>query len=129
MRFPFDFDRRYRLAALPFGITPATAHVDVDGGRLVARFGLWRLATELSNVAGTQVTGPYHNPFKTMGPAHLSFVDHGLTFATNSRRGLCICFREPVPGLEPTGRLRHPALTVTVADIDGLAASVAGTTR
>jgi hypothetical protein len=42
--------------------------------------------------------------------------------ATNGVRGLCITFREPVPGIEPTGTLRHPALTVTVADCHGLAA-------
>jgi len=38
---------------------------------------------------------------------------------------VCICFREPVTGLDPTGRLRHPGLTVTVADVDGLVAALA----
>jgi hypothetical protein len=123
VRFPFSFDLLHRSVALPLGIMPATAYVDVEDDRLDARFGLWRLSTPLSNVKGTEVTGPY-NPLKTMGPAHLSLVDHGLTFATNSARGLCICFREPVPGIEPTGRLRHPGLTVTVADVEGLAASL-----
>lgn len=128
MRFPFSFDLLHRVVALPLGITPATAHVEVEGGRLEARLGLWRLSTPLSNVKATEVTGPY-NPLKTIGPAHLSLVDHGLTFATNSSRGLCICFHEPVPGIEPTGRLRHPGLTVTVADVEGLAASLARSTR
>ena len=36
-------------------------------------------------------------------------------------RGLCIRFDRPVPGIEPLGLLRHPAVTVTVADCDGLA--------
>ncbi len=120
MTFDFAFDALHRALGLPFGITPRTTQVEVDGDGLLARFGLWRLSTSLGNVDGTEVSGPY-SPFKTMGPAHLSLVDRGLTFATNSRRGLCIRFREPVPGIEPTGRLRHPGLTVTVADIDGLA--------
>jgi hypothetical protein len=41
--------------------------------------------------------------------------------ATNGARGLCSTFCEPVPGIEPTGTLRHPAFTVTVADCQGLA--------
>lgn len=42
--------------------------------------------------------------------------------ATNGARGVRIRLREPVAGLEPTGRLRHPGLTVTVADCDSLLA-------
>jgi len=120
MRFPFAFEPRYRAAALAFAVTPDRAWVAVEDGRLSARFGLWRVSTPLANVAGTQVTGPY-GLLRTIGPAHLSLADRGLTFATNGRRGLCISFTEPVTGLDPTGRLRHPGLTVTVADVDGLA--------
>ena len=123
MTFHFAFDPAYRAVALAFGVTPRTARVDVDGERLRARFGLWQVSTTVDNVEGTEVSGPY-GKLKTIGPAHLSVADRGLTFATNSRRGLCIRFREPVPGIEPTGRLRHPALTVTVADVDGLAAAL-----
>ena len=122
--FDFSFDALHRAFGLPLGITPRTASVEVDGDRVLARFGLWRLSTSLDNVEGTEVSGPY-SPFKTIGPAHLSVADRGLTFATNSRRGLCIRFREPVAGIEPTGRLRHPGLTVTVADVDGLATALA----
>ena len=121
--FRFRFDPRYRVAAAPFGVLPATTRVVVEHGRLDIMFGPWRLSTPLDNVTGTEVTGPY-SFVKTAGPAHLSFTDRGLTFATNGDRGLCIRFREPVPGIEPTGRLRHPGLTVTVADLDGLAAAL-----
>jgi hypothetical protein len=121
--FEFSFDPLHRALGLPFGITPGTARVEVGDGRFVARYGWWRLSTPLDNVDSTQVTGPYSR-LKTVGPAHLSLVDHGLTFSSNARRGLCVCFREPVPGIEPTGRVRHPALTVTVADVDGLAAAL-----
>lgn len=124
MRFAFAFDPLYRVVALPLGITPRTAFVEVDADRMVARFGLWTVDTPLANVSGTEVSESY-SIHKTIGWAHLSVADRGLTFATNSRRGLCIRFREPVPGLEPTGRLRHPGLTVTVADIEGLAAALA----
>lgn len=122
--FDFSFDPLYRVMALVFGITPGRAGVDVGGGRLVARFGPWSLSTDVANVAGTEITGPYRT-LTTIGPARLSLADRGLTFSSNGRLGLCIRFKEPVPGLEPTGRLRHPGLTVTVADVDGLASVLA----
>lgn len=122
--FAFRFDPAYRAAGLPFGVMPATTSVVVEGGELQARFGPWRVRTPLSNVAGTEVSGPY-SFVKTAGPAHLSFTDRGVTFATNGRRGLCIRFHEPVRAVDPTGRLRHPGLTVTVDDVEGLAAALA----
>lgn len=124
MTFDFSFDPIHRALGLGFGVTPATTLVEVDGGRLVVRFGPWLVSTPLANVEGTEVTGPYAT-LKTAGPAHLSVADRGLTFATNARRGLCIRFRDPVAGIEPTGRLRHPGLTVTVADVEGLASAIA----
>jgi hypothetical protein len=122
--FRFRFAPAYRAASLPFGVLPTTAAVTVGDGQLDARFGPWRVRTPLANIRGTQVTGPYSLP-KAAGPARLSFADRGLTFATNGERGLCISFVDPVPGLDPFGRLRHPALTVTVDDLDGLAAALA----
>jgi hypothetical protein len=118
--FPFRFAATYRLPALLFGVTSSTTGVWVDETVLRIRFGPWRLQTPLSNVVATVHTGPYAL-IKTMGPAHLSFADRGLTCATNNEHGLCIRFARPVPGIEPLGLLRHPAVTVTVADCDGLA--------
>ncbi|HEX8975068.1 MAG TPA: hypothetical protein VF781_01040 [Solirubrobacteraceae bacterium] len=120
-RFAFRFTPAYRRAARVFGITPANSWVEVGGGMLRARFGPWRLHTPLANIAAVEITGPYAF-LKTAGPARLGITDRGLTFATNGDRGVLITFREPVPGIEPTGRLRHPELTVTVAAVDGLAA-------
>jgi hypothetical protein len=57
---------------------------------------------------------------KTAGPAHVSLVDRGLTFASTGRRGVCIRFFEPVRGIEPLGVIRHPSLTVTVREPDAL---------
>jgi hypothetical protein len=77
------------------------------------------MTTPLSNVAEIAESGPYH-VWKVIGPPRLSFADRGITFATNADRGVCIRFFEPVPGIEPSGRLLHPGVTVTVADPDGL---------
>ena len=120
MRFPFAFAPSYRLAALPLGITPATAWVEVDDEQLEVRFGLWHLRTPRTNVVGTELSGGY-SYVKTAGPPHLSFSDRGVTFATNGDRGVCVRFREPVPVLHP---LRHPGATLTVADPEGLAAAL-----
>ena len=119
--FEFSFEGRYRLPALAFGVTPATARVIVDDDELTVRFGPWRLRTPLANIAGTEVSGGYAF-HRTAGPAHLSLTDRGVTFATNSRRGLCVTFREPVRAIDPIGAIRHPGATVTVADPDALAA-------
>ncbi len=117
--FPFRFAPAYRVAARPFGIRPSSAAVRVGGGLLEARFGPWRVATPLINVAGATVTGPYRW-HRAAGPARYSLADHGLTFASNGDVGLCIEFVEPVGGSEPTGLLRHPSLTVTVDDVEAL---------
>jgi hypothetical protein len=125
--FAFRFDWRYRVAALPFGVTPGRAWVEVDERAdvpvLRVQYGWWHVETPLTNIAGVERSGPYALP-KTLGPAHISLRDRGLTFASTSDAGLCIEFREPVPAADPFGVLRHPALTVTVDDIEGLAAAL-----
>jgi hypothetical protein len=119
--FPFRFTAPYRILALPFGVTPANSRVVVDDDNLEARFGPWLVRSALANITSVRVTGPFSLP-KTAGPAHLSLKDRGLTFASNGAAGVCVLFRNPVPGIEPTGRLIHPGLTVTVADVTGLVA-------
>lgn len=123
-RFPFAFAPAHRIAAVPFGVLPATAWVEVDQAALRARFGLWTLDTPRTNIAEVTTTGHY-SFLRTAGPAHLSFADHGVTFATNGERGVCVRFHEPVTVLDPTGHLRHPGATFTVADPDALAAALA----
>jgi hypothetical protein len=119
-RFEFAWADSYRRPARLFGITPTNAWVEVGDTELDARFGAWRVKTPLSNIDDVEVTGPYRF-FKTAGPARLAITDRGLTFASNGQRGVRISFREPVRGLIRSGVLRHPELTVTVADVDGLA--------
>jgi hypothetical protein len=93
---------------------------------VAARFGPWRVQTTLDNIADVTATGPYRF-LKTAGSAHLSLGDKALTFATNCDRGVCLQFDEPVAGIEPTGLIRHPSLTVTVADCDGMARALGHT--
>lgn len=117
--FRFRFDPTYRRLAAPFGVRPSNALVVVEADELDVRFGPWRVGTDVANVAGTTRSGPYQR-LKTAGPPHLSVADRGLTFATNPDAGLCLRFRSPVPGIDPLGAIRHPGLTVTVEDLDGL---------
>jgi hypothetical protein len=119
-RFEFAFAPAYRRFARAFGVTPETAWVEVGDQAFEARFGPWQARTPLTNILDVDVTGPYAF-WKTAGPARLAITDRGLTFATNGERGALIAFATPVRGLDPLGILRHPELTVTVADVDGLA--------
>lgn len=116
--FSFAFDPAHQAAALPFGVLPSTTGVDLADGELRVRFGLWRLRTPVRNVASAEITGPY-SFLKTAGPAHLSFADRGVTFATTGERGVCVRFAEPVRAIDPLGVIRHPGATITVADPEG----------
>jgi hypothetical protein len=122
-RFEFDCEGAVGRTAALLGLA-AHSYVEVDDTTFTARFGPWIFRTPLSNISGMSISGPYR-PWKVIGPPHLSFIDHGLTFATNARQGLCLQFFEPVVGIEPTGRLRHPGLTVTVADPVRVMAAIA----
>jgi hypothetical protein len=102
----------------------ARSGLDLDAGGLRVRLGPWFLATPLSNLAGAEVSGPYH-ALRGLG-VRLSLADRGLTFGTTTEGGVCLRFREPVPGIDPWGLIRHPGLTVTVAEPDLVAAAING---
>ncbi|GAA1914569.1 hypothetical protein [Nocardioides marmoribigeumensis] len=119
-RFAFDWDAAYRVAGLPFGITPWTAYAEVSPTALRVRYGPWSLRTALSNITSATRTGGY-TFVKTAGPPHLSFSDRGVSFATNGRAGVCVRFDRPVPAIDPTKRIVHPGATLTVADREGFA--------
>lgn len=123
-RFPFRFDPAYRRLARIFGVTPDSAWVDLSDEELEAHFGPWHVRTTVGNIANAKPTGPY-SFLKTAGPARLAITDRGLTFASNGDRGACISFHSPVAGIDRRGRIHHPELTVTVADVDGLLAALA----
>src|SRR6478736_92093 len=78
------------------------------------------IETPLDNVVGGHITEHYR--WYTGVGIRGSMVDDGLTFSTNRDRGVCLHFKEPIPRV--IGRKPHSALTVTVADCDGLVASI-----
>jgi hypothetical protein len=112
-RFAFKFQKLYLPMLAAIGVTPATAHVVVTEDRVVARFGPWLCSTPLANVTDVCQTGPY-TAVKAIG-ARLSSTTEG---------GVCLTFEQPITGLDPLGVLRHPGLTVTVADTAGFMAAV-----
>lgn len=122
-RFDFRFAPAYRLAARPFGITPKRAWVQIDDEHLLASYGPWRLRTTLANICRVAITGPYRF-YRTAGPARLGITDGGLTFASNGEQGVLISFRKRVPAIDPLRLIRHPELTVTVADVNGLVSAL-----
>ena len=115
--FPYRIDKRLLPLLAAFGVRPGRDGVRLeDDGRFVATFGWLRLSTPRANVKEAHTTGGYRW-WRAIG-ARLSLKDDGLTFGTNTDTGVCVHFREKVPSLlRPRG---HSAVTVTVADPDGL---------
>jgi hypothetical protein len=115
--FPYAADLKLAPFWAPLGVRPSRDGVTLtDDGRFVAKFGLLHLETGLDNVDGAHVTRGYR--WWTAAGARMSFVDDGLTFGTNANAGVCVHFRDKVPSA--LRRKGHSALTVTVADLDGL---------
>ena len=120
--FLFRFEPVFKPMLLAIGVHPGNARVTItDDDRFVARFGRWVVDTPLANIDCVQVTGPYRS-YKAIG-VRGSMVDQGITFGSSPKRGLCVTFFEPIPSLLP-GIQAHPGLTVTVEDVDGLAAAL-----
>ena len=77
---------------------------------------------QVQPICCVQVTEDYRW-YRAIGPRG-SFADRGLTFGTNTVRGVCVELTEPVPALVPGDILPHPAVTMTLADIDGFIAAL-----
>ncbi|MEV6909134.1 hypothetical protein [Amycolatopsis sp. NPDC051071] len=105
-----------RWAPVLAWLRPATARcgVRVDADGFTARFGPWTVRTGLDNIADARLTGPFR-AWRAIGP-RLSLADRGLTFGTNTLLAVCVRFHHPVRGIDPFGLVRHPSLTVTVAE-------------
>jgi hypothetical protein len=117
--FKYEVDKRLAPFWLPFGLRPSTDGVTItDDGKFVAKYGFLKLETSVSNIDGAHITRDYR--WWTAAGARRSFVDDGLTFGTNAHAGVCVHFGERVPSL--LGPKGHSALTVTVANLDGLVA-------
>lgn len=120
--FPYRYDARMAPLWLPFR-WPGEQGVRLTAdGRFIARYGPFRVEAPLSSVADAHITGPYRW-WTAVGP-RLSFVDDGLTFGTNANAGVCVHFVPPIHRV--IGFKDHSALTVTVADPDGLVAALKG---
>ena len=96
---------------------PTRSFVRIDEHGLEAVYGSWRVATTWSNVRSVERTGPYR-PWKVAGPVHVSLGRSWAHDGGDHRGGVCLRLHEPVPGLDPFGLFRHPALTLGVADVD-----------
>lgn len=112
LRVDFAIDPRYARVLRLFGVRAGRAWIELDDARLRVRFGLWRFETAVSNLDCVRLTGPYRSALRAIGP-HISLKDRGISFGTNTRLGVCVTFRTPVPGRETLGLIRHPGLTVT----------------
>jgi hypothetical protein len=125
-RFPYAIDMKFVPFWLPFGVRPSKDGVTLtDDGRFIATYGLIRIETPVDNIDGAHATSGYR--WWTAIGARRSFVDDGLTFGTNRDSGVCVHFHERVRSiLKPSG---HSALTVTVADVEGLITALEGKTR
>jgi hypothetical protein len=121
--YGYAIDKRYLPVLVPFLLRPARDGVTLtDRETLVASFGLLKIETPRSNVTGAHITRDYR--WWTSVGVRMSRVDDGLTFGTNHDAGVCIHFAERVPS--PLRRKGHSALTVTVADLDGLTTALGG---
>jgi hypothetical protein len=121
--FKYAVDYRSVFMWAPFGVRPSRDGVSfTEDRRWVATFGFLKLATPLDNVKGAHITRDYR--WWTAMGARASFVDDGLTFGTNRDAGVCVHFSEKVSS--PLGRKGHSALTVTVADLDGMVRALEG---
>jgi hypothetical protein len=121
--FGYAIDKRYLPVVLPFLLRPARDGVTLtDESELVATFGFFKIATPRSNISGAHITRHYR--WWTACGVRMSRVDDGLTFGTNHDGGVCIHFAQRVPS--PLRRSGHSALTVTVADLEGLTTALGG---
>jgi hypothetical protein len=114
--FPYEIDERFVPVWLACGLRRKTDGVTIsDDGTFLATLGWFRLLTTTDNVDGAHITRDYR--WWTAVGMRMSMKDDGLTFGTNSRAGVCVHFKERVHVLAPRP---HSALTVTVADPEGL---------
>ena len=118
--FRYEIDAKLAPFWLPFAVRPARDGVTVSDGRFRATFGFLHIETSLVNITGAHVTTNYR--WWAAAGARRSFADDGLTFGTTAAGGVCVHFDQLVPS--PLRRQGHAALTVTVADREGLVAAL-----
>lgn len=118
-RFPIRLGARSWPILRLFGVRePSDAWVELRDDALEARFGWSRVATPVSNIASWRIEGPWL--WITAIGVRRSWRHGDVTFAGSPRGGVRLDFVEGVR----MGRLRVPALYVTVEDLEGLAAAL-----
>lgn len=117
LRFPIRVEPRYRLVLRLFGVRPENAYVDL-GETVDAHFGWSHISTPLSNCVRWAIEGPW-SPITALG-VRMSVRHRDITFGGTPRGGVRIDFREPVR----FGRLRPPAVYLTVEDLEGFVAAL-----
>src|SRR5580693_2931335 len=120
-QFGYAVDPWYLPVLLPFGFKRDRAGVTLTDDALTATFGFFRVITARENITGAHITRNYR--WWTACGVRGSMADDGLSFGTNHDAGVCIHFAEKVPS--PLRRSGHSALTVTVADLEGLTSALA----
>ena len=119
--FDFEFHPRYRYLLRPLGVRQTNSFVALtDDDQFHAKFGRWQVKTPIANIIGFERSGDY-KWFRAIG-IRGSLTDHGLTFGSTTRQGVCVKFAEKIPAL--VAGPSHPGLTVTVADPDGLVSAL-----
>jgi hypothetical protein len=118
-RFPIRVGPRSRPLLRLFGVGPDNAYVDLNE-ELDARFGRFRIRTPVGNLASWRIEGPWL--WITAIGVRTSLRHRDVTFGGNHRGGVRVDFKERLR----FGRLRIPALYVTVEDLEGFAAALAG---
>ncbi len=106
-----------RAVLMVYGVRPGRAYVQLEGRRIMARFGWLRATTDLGNIESFEITGPYRW-LRAIG-YRISLHDRDATFGSSAHGGLCLRFRTPVHIV-----FDHPTLTLTVDDIDALATAL-----
>ncbi len=119
--FPFAFGDPLSLPLRAVGIWPFSALVAVTAQELQIRFGPWSMRTPLRNIASASVV-PGPGWLDVVGPPRVSLRDGSVTFATVRRRAVRLRFLDPVPGGLPLSFVRHPSVSLTVRDPEGLVA-------
>lgn len=113
--FDFAVDPALRRWSRAFGVRPERCTATLSPADLTVTFGRWSLSTNPANVTTVSVTGPYRW-WKVAGPPRLSLGDRGITFATTADQGVCLELRQAVGAIDPGHFIRHPNVTITVAD-------------
>ena len=118
-RFPIRVGPRSRPLLRLFGVKGDNAYVDLND-QLDARFGRFEVHTPVANLASWRIEGPWL--WITAIGVRTSVRHRDVTFGGNHQGGVRVDFKERVP----FGGLRIPALYVTVEDLEGFAAALAG---